>query len=207
MLSTFVIVSQVVAMAIGFLVPWLRARAASAWEEWWLRHMADPPEEAAAERRSHAATAEHSRSVSVAATMDSSRDSCAAPKTVVTDSAFSASDGTTTESRGITSTRTEGEPPEDDGFFRRLDHHIKGNKLATFGFRLVRGLLCPCGSCRAYTNKNVQKMTVYEEQAKLVKFDQASGLSGVITKYMVRDAAPLPAMDDVATEGVTTAWH
>lgn len=53
-------------------------------------------------------------------------------------------------------------------------------QIFLFCARLVRAIVMPC--CGG--NEAVKKMSVYEEQAKLARFDLPTGLSGVIPKYM-----------------------
>ena len=50
--------------------------------------------------------------------------------------------------------------------------------------RLLRALLCPCSGWRGTESRPwPPPMSVYEESSKLKKFDEATGLSGVINRY------------------------
>ena len=70
----------------------------------------------------------------------------------------------------------QGVPPDD--LPRRGDGGCCA--LLLLGGRLARALLLPCCGGHAY----VKGMTVYEEQAKLTKFDHTTGLTGVIPQYI-----------------------
>ena len=67
---------------------------------------------------------------------------------------------------------------------RRLSREEKRRTNATnwcmFALRLLRAIALPC--CGG--NTDVPRMSVYEEQAKLMRFDEPTGLSGVIPKYV-----------------------
>ena len=69
---------------------------------------------------------------------------------------------------------------EDDGEWAARCERLRRWGQSSFALRLLGGIFCPL--CAG--NERVKEMSVYEEQAKLAKFDQSSGLSGVIPKYM-----------------------
>ena len=158
MLAIFIIVSQVMGMVVGFMVPWLSAWIASNFEEWWLRHMVDPPDTHDVSGGDRLAVAPSPSSGPCGSTLD---------QEAVGPSAC--------QSRTSSDHSQGGEGDSDGG----RSNGIRAQLSRHFLFRLLRGILCPI--CAG--NEKVQAMSVYEEQAKLAKFDAKSGLSGVIPKY------------------------
>lgn len=170
MLATFVIVSQVVGMAAGFVMPILSAYAKAAFEYWWLRHMVPPT------------NADDDDDVGGGVGGISGVDGGGGRGVSGARPAPWNGGGDRSSWRKMEegSPFTETPPPQPQQAVAGKLSRGKFVELVTSSMKLLRAIALPC--CGG--NQDVKLMSVYEEQAKLAKFDMDTGLSGVINKYM-----------------------
>jgi hypothetical protein len=162
-LASFVIVSQVGGMIAGFLVPVAAAKASDLLEVWWLRHMADEEADGVGSGAQPPGGAPAPQAGSPEGAARCGADARCSSDSIERGSYHRLDE--TSAFGGVQKLPTK-RPPR--------------TKLSYFA-RLCRALLCPC----CLGQGHVPEMTVYEEQAKLNKFDGPTGLTGVIHKYMV----------------------